>query len=259
MKVKKLTFKHKGKLMEFAFVGDDEMMNTIAVEVYKNDYYKSLSDHIKDIKDPIVFDLGGHVGTTAIYFSLNHPNAKIYAFEPNPDFFSCFMHNTKNYHNIKCFNVAVGAGSVKRYLSTEREGYLADSFYYGQNIERNKVQVIALDFASIVKMTNVDHIDAMKIDIEGAEYEVFISSSFAKFAKNIDFIIGESHVLPSIPQVIDPILGKFGFKVEFLPFKNMHQVLQMKLIDKATGDEIKESVLTEEFDIPTMFKAWREK
>ena len=259
MKVKKLTFEHKGKKMEFAFVGDDEMMNTIASEVYKYDYYKSLSDYIKNIKEPIVFDFGGHVGTTAIYFSLYHPNAKIYAFEPNPDYFSCFMHNTKNYPNIKCFNVAVGAGSIKRYLSTEREGYEADSFYYGQNIEKNKVEVTALDFASIVKMTKVEHIDAMKIDIEGAEYEVFISPSFAEFARSIDFIVGESHVQPSIPQTVVPLLEKFGFKVKFLPFNNMHQVLQMNLMDTKTHEVVKPSVMTVEFDIPTMFKAWREK
>ena len=257
MKVKKLTFKHKGKEMEFAFVGNDKMMDTIASEVYKHDYYKSLSDYIEKIKNPIVFDFGAHVGTTSIYFSLNHPNVKIHAFEPNPDYFSCFMHNTKNYPNIKCYNVAVGAGTTKRYLSTEREGFSPDSFYYGQNIEKNKVQVTAFDFASIIKMTEVTHIDAIKMDIEGAEYEVFISPTFADFAKNIDFIVGEAHMLPSPPQMVTPLLEKFGFKVEFLPFLNMHQVLQLRLMDTDSGDTINQNALTVEADIPTIFKAWR--
>ncbi len=39
----------------------------------------------------------------------------------------------------------------------------------------------------------IDHVNLLKMDIEGIEFELFGSESFAKIAPKIDTIVGEIH------------------------------------------------------------------
>jgi len=54
----------------------------------------------------------------------------------------------------------------------------------------------------------LDYIDVLKIDVEGAEQEIFESVSFASIAPMIHIIIGEYHNYDPIP-----ILQTLGFRV----------------------------------------------
>ena len=59
--------------------------------------------HVELIKKNVI-DAGANVGVFSIYASIKHPEATIYAFEPNPRTFKALQENIKYYPNIKAFN-----------------------------------------------------------------------------------------------------------------------------------------------------------
>ena len=71
---------------------------------------------------------------------------------------------------------------------------------------------------------NIEHVDLLKIDTEGAEYLILPSPGFARVASKIDYIIGEAHYVDCqlIPDFIPATLKEHGFTCEFLPIDNMY-------------------------------------
>jgi hypothetical protein len=78
-------------------------------EVFTLEYYKK--GLVK--KDMVIVDIGAAMGLSALYFK---DNAKIiYACEPFKDVFDSAVLNTKEYKNIKCFQIGI-AGNTRNGL-----------------------------------------------------------------------------------------------------------------------------------------------
>jgi FkbM family methyltransferase len=55
----------------------------------------------------VILDVGSRDLEQSIEFSSVYPNAKIYAFEPNPEQYKICAENAVNHPNIKTFNIFV--------------------------------------------------------------------------------------------------------------------------------------------------------
>ena len=72
--------------------------------------------------------------------------------------------------------------------------------YYNKKIDSYKVQCISID--EIIENNNIDKIELLKIDCEGAEYEILYNSIY--FKNNIvQNIVGEFHNLSYNTSVKD--------------------------------------------------------
>ena len=60
-----------------------------------------------------------------------------------------------------------------------------------QLAEYNGVETITLDY--ILRQTNIDHIDFLKLDVEGMESQIVTSPGFAQISPKINTIVGEYH------------------------------------------------------------------
>ena len=86
------------------------------------------------------------------------------------------------------------------------------------------VDIITIE--EFFKENKIEHIDVMKIDVEGAEYIIFADNSFKNIANKIDFIIGESHYINEmLPDHVLALLKRAGFKAKLLPIKNQYLFL----------------------------------
>ncbi|MDP2704170.1 MAG: FkbM family methyltransferase [bacterium] len=127
----------------------------------------------------LVIDIGAHIGLFSIFAATYAANGRVYAFEPAPENFRMLQRNIRlnKISNIIPANQAVAEVSGTRDFILYKESTAAHSFVFGETEERDiiKVQTVGLD--EIVKKNDIQAIDFLKMDCEGAEYETLFNTS----------------------------------------------------------------------------------
>ncbi|MEK6855510.1 MAG: FkbM family methyltransferase [Nanoarchaeota archaeon] len=149
-------------------------------------------------KDDLIIDIGGHVGLFSILASKKAPNGKVYVFEPDPENYELLNFNisANKADNIIPIKKAVSFKNESRDLFLSEENQEAHSFFNkSKNPQKITVETIALkDFMSKSRISKVDF---LKIDCEGAEYEILYNCP-QDILKKISKISMEYHNLNSI-------------------------------------------------------------
>lgn len=135
---------------------------------------------IKEMGIKTVLDIGAHEGKTAVSFLELFPEATIYSFEPIPQCYEKLVERTKDYPRCKTFNCAIGeaSGTIEFHQSNYSPSSsilrMAKSheqaFPFTEGSVKLNVPVIALDDFLIKE--NIDGHLAMKIDVQGYEWQV---------------------------------------------------------------------------------------
>jgi FkbM family methyltransferase len=158
---------------------------------YRSEYYLP-----QKLMPKIIFDIGGNIGITAIYLAKLFPWASIYTFEPMPENFEILQKNIKQYENIKAFNFGLGSknGNFKVYLSSDLENYGGVSFYPDTdgNQEESFISCEIKNINEIILKLGIESIDLIKIDTEGAEYDI-LTTLKENTLREVTWIVGELH------------------------------------------------------------------
>ena len=210
--MKQANFEVDGKKYAMVYDCPDQEINNQINEIFSEKCYE-LAKRKKDI---IVLDVGANVGMFSLY--IKDFARKIYAVEPSRRCFECLKENTKDWDNIEIFNVGFWNIKGKNFLYGKGEETPQTMVMGGEN--RELIDTVTIE--EFIKENKIEHIDVMKIDVEGAEYIILTDNSFKNIANRIDFIIGESHYFDRImPEHILLVLEKVGFKAKLLPIKNL--------------------------------------
>ncbi len=128
----------------------------------------------------IGLDVGAHIGTFSL-FAAKHSPAKIYAIEPERDNLELLKKNIalNNYGEriIPVEGIISSTTGERDFFISENRGFNSLIEQHGADyggfavVEKKKVQSFAL--GDFFKLHRIDFCDFMKVDIEGAEYEVF--------------------------------------------------------------------------------------
>jgi len=141
-----------------------------------------------------VLDIGANVGVTALYFSQIFPNAQIYAFEPAPDNFAVLARNVANCERIRAFNFGLGANdaTLELFASDNPVNFGGYSLHAAGSDTSKKVSIAVRRVASVLEEISVEKVDVIKIDTEGAEWDILTAfpESVVQSAK---YITGELH------------------------------------------------------------------
>lgn len=177
------SFENKPDIIYRAGTSDEAIIQTIFVE--RKDYCFP-----PGIKPKIIFDIGANIGVATVIMANLYPEAKIYAFEPERENYELLEKNVSHYPNVKTFEAGLGDRMCSRVLfksddSKNLGGYSTHIKGKGQ---------IADDAATILKTKIIEEKfgtpDLIKIDCEGAEYEIL--SDFEHLDK-VKWITGELH------------------------------------------------------------------
>ena len=165
--------------------GDDIRCFT---QIYLNKEYDFLQSNPGKI-----LDLGGYIGISSSYFTSKYPDVNIYVVEPDYDNYLLCMLNNRMNKNVKIINAAVWSKSVNLVEDTRHFGDM--SIQYKEVNLKNEVDnsIIAYSVIDLMKMAAFERIDFLKIDIEGAEKEIFSSKSSQEWIVSCDVISCELH------------------------------------------------------------------
>jgi len=132
-----------------------------------NDRYVFVS-HLRD--GMTVMDIGANVGFYSLLISRAvGPSGKVYAFEPIPEIFARLKEHIalNNATNVIPVPIALSDEKGKAKMSVKGGG---SSFFRHLSDEFVEVQVERLD--DFVEREGIERVDAIKIDVEGAELKV---------------------------------------------------------------------------------------
>ncbi|MCM5555140.1 FkbM family methyltransferase [Pleomorphomonas sp. NRK KF1] len=144
-------------------------------------------------RDPVVFDVGAHVGEYAAMVLENLPSATVYAFEPSDAHFARLQNALSGDSRAKLFNVGLAEKVGRRNLFKASEVSGLASFAQ----RRLDHFDIKMDLVEDVTVTTVDEvvaeigiakIDLLKIDVEGFEIDVLKGSVNSLASGIIDFV-----------------------------------------------------------------------
>jgi len=168
---------HSHKLFghETWFVSGQEYLHGIK-EIFIEEIYKQTIP-----PNAVILDCGANIGLSVIYLKKICPTATIIAFEPDPDNFKLLQKNIASHglQNVELKNEAIWKEDTM--LSFEARGTMGSKIVFDKEADRSK-----LTKAVRLKDYLNRKIDFLKIDIEGAEYEVLrdISDNLS-FVKNL--------------------------------------------------------------------------
>lgn len=149
---------------------------------------------------PYIIDCGANIGISLIYFKSKFPDAEIVAFEPDPYVFALLSENINkfNYSNITLVNKGVWNlnGKVKFYGVGDDAGRIIEANLPNQGC-------IEIDVISLRTFLQ-KKVHLLKIDIEGAEFEVL--QDISDLLYNVEKLYIEYHSKINEKQKLHNIL-----------------------------------------------------
>jgi FkbM family methyltransferase len=167
-----------------------------------------------DLRPSCMVDCGAHIGCASLFFALRYPGARIVAIEPDKNNFEMLSANLERLDNIVRVNAAVWDTSAR--VRIANPGTNPTGLYVQEPGEIQGVDVSALTVPEIMEMAGTDHIDILKIDVEGAERRLFSSPDCHKWLSKVSVLIVELHdrLLPGCARALYRALDRYEYQQE---------------------------------------------
>ncbi len=148
---------------------------------------------INNLKPKFIIDGGAFAGYSSIFFSYMYPNAKIAAVEPETENFKLLQMNVEHYPKISPLNLALW--SHETYLEIINPDNETDSFITQETSDyENRVLTQSVSIEQIFKASGFDYIDILKLNVNGAEKEIFSENShYQSWLPYVKVLIIELH------------------------------------------------------------------
>lgn len=141
-----------------------------------------------------IVDAGANVGLASIYFANRFPDARVVAIEPEASNFEVLQRNVLPYGNIVPLRAALWHENRRINLvdpALGHWGFMTQAGEGEESLGRMLDQVQGMTIDRIMADHGLDHIDILKIDVEGAEREVFRDPT--PWLDQVDALIVELH------------------------------------------------------------------
>jgi FkbM family methyltransferase len=190
---------------------DNKSDKAIFFQVFYEKQYDLYGVNFPDAKR--IIDGGANIGCASVYFSLKFPKAEILAIEPEENNFSLLKRNIEPYKNIIC--IQAGIWDKNEQLSIKNpEGGAAE--YMFENGSTDEATINGMTMASLFALRNWNEVDIIKLDIEGAEKEIFAAEDLS-WLKKVKLLIIELHdrYKEGCTKTVFEALNKFNYDAYF--------------------------------------------
>ena len=190
--------------------------DTVNAEVFVDDAYERF--YPVEPGD-VVLDVGASVGPFAWKIAKKNPK-HIYCLEPEPDLFRTMQKNLVG-APVTYINRGIGAQDGTNYMVGMYEAHKTDM---SDGTDGRMLDTIR--FKTLIQDHDISHIDFLKTDSEGGEYEIFNDENLAWITRNVKKIAGEFHL--NTPE----LKARFRkFRDTYLRQMPTHHILSMDYVD----------------------------
>lgn len=126
-------------------------------------------------EDILVLDVGANTGPFAEIVLDVVPTAQIHCFEPNPDSVAELEKSFGSRVQVVPLGVSDRAEEKILYVPLPGEGHSQHCSFYGETLPRNSHPIVVktLTLDGYCREQGIDHVDLLKVDVEGHELAVF--------------------------------------------------------------------------------------
>lgn len=194
---------------------EDNYIDKILNEIYRDRVYEKIFAGRNNLT---VLDIGANIGLTAMYFSKYAKD--VYSVEPSKEHFGALtkMLEFNQITNVHPVNAAlyIKDGEFPLIHPGNRTMFSLHTNLLPIKIGEEVVKAITLP--ELFDQFKIEHVDFMKLDVEGSEQEILGSIGFTEVAPKIDQILAELHDWSGRnPNQAKEALKNRGYRVESIP------------------------------------------
>jgi FkbM family methyltransferase len=121
----------------------------------------------------VIIDAGANIGVTSVFYANRYPGARIFAIEPEISNFEMLVKNAAPYKTIVPIHGALWSRATSVAVCS-----VQNFSHWGVRVseEPSIISAPAFTVSDLMSQYQLDFIDILKLDIEGAEMEVFETS-----------------------------------------------------------------------------------
>lgn len=167
-------------------------VNTSDIDVFFKIFVEEEYNFFLPDNAQLIIDGGANIGLSTLFFAIKYPVAKIVAIEPESNNYAILLKNVAGYPNIYPLQKAIWFESTVLTISNPLN--MGNYGFMVTNSECNEVSfndISTITIPDILKTHQQATVDIIKIDIEGAEMELFSNNS--EWVGNIYKIYIETH------------------------------------------------------------------
>lgn len=182
-------------------------------EIWKFSCYDAVQLH----KGDLVVDIGAHIGGYSVKAA--KLGARVIAYEASPRNYELLVKNLviNECSKVKTYNVAVASKDGKIELNLDPK-WTAQNSIYPVPYLREKISIPCVNLNTVFTRDGLKRIDVLKLDVEGAEYDILLNSR-SSYLKKVRRIIIEFHEGMGHGHNVNELeafLKRNGFRVKHL-------------------------------------------
>ena len=189
-------------------------------------FYQVFSLLEYDIEFPnelkVIVDLGANIGLAAAYLKGRYPDAIILCVEPNKENYQMLQQNIAGLDGVTAIHAAVwpvlgrlevvdtdASGKPLGFWGAQTRPVSGDA----QSADAKPSDVLAITIGEIMRRNGFKKIDLLKVDIEGAELELF-SENTLEWLPHVESIVIETHdrFKPGSTAAVRAALEPYGYE-----------------------------------------------
>jgi FkbM family methyltransferase len=180
----------------------------------KGTFKEIFNQNIYNIKLPIVpnfiIDAGSNTGFAALFFKIKYPEAKIISLEIETENVKMIKKNLKGYKDIEI--IQKGLFNKKSFFRIENPYNATNSFAIKEVTSGENYDIESITIDEILNSTKADSIDILKIDIEGAEKDLF-EKNYENWLPKVKIIMVETHdrIIPKCSYSVMKAVNDYNF------------------------------------------------
>ncbi len=184
--------------------------NSKDLETFEEIFLTNLYNTQLPFEPKTIVDAGANVGLASLFFKLKYPNSDIVAVEIESNNAKEIKKNTNGFSNFELIEKAMY--NKKSFFKIEDPYNATNSFQIREVNENEKYDIESVTLDEIITTKNWDTIDILKIDIEGAEKQLF-ESNYENWLPKTKVIMIETHdrMLPKCSYTVMKTINEFNF------------------------------------------------